>query len=437
MRDKLLQFLRKIVSPGDVLIAAVSGGMDSMAMLHCLLSLQQELSVSVSAAHYNHNLRGAESNRDADLVKTFCAEQGIPFFYGSGHVASYAAEHSMGIEEAARALRYAFLESLDPNAWILTAHNADDNLETLLMHLIRGAGLHGLTGILSRRDRILRPMLEISRAEIEAYVSACGIPYVEDSTNKSDQYFRNRIRHYVTPVLLAENPALLTNLQQMCDGLRADEDYLAQQAKLAQEAVIAGNALSCTGLLALHPALRVRVLTAFLSPISAVSSVHLRAALELCQTDRPSARLSLPGGCTLCRSYDQLTLLSPAPDRNPVPSVWIAPGQTIRFGPWEITCRHGPAPEDLRGLWAIPFSEAFPPLMVRTRQPGDRMTGPGGTRKLSDIMIDKKVPARWRDTMPVVCKDHRILAVLPVQAAFPRPEPGQDSLLLSAKRMEE
>ena len=196
----------ELIPSGSRVLCAVSGGADSMCLLH-LLSAREDL--TVLAAHYEHGLRGEESLRDADFVAAWCAQRGIPCTVEHGDAAAYARDHGMGIEEAARELRYAFLErtadALNCDR-IATAHNADDNAETLLLNLCRGAGTAGLRGIPPRRGRIVRPLLDCTREEIEATLRDAGVPHVEDGSNRSLDYRRNRLRHQVLPLLRDLNP---------------------------------------------------------------------------------------------------------------------------------------------------------------------------------------------------------------------------------------
>ncbi|HIS67540.1 MAG TPA: tRNA lysidine(34) synthetase TilS, partial [Candidatus Scatomorpha merdipullorum] len=185
-------------------LCAVSGGADSVYLLHKCCELRAAKGLSVCAAHYNHCLRGEESERDERFVRALCEELGVELKAGRGDVAAYARENKLGIEEAARKLRYEFLERAADELgceMILTAHNADDNAETMLMALARGAGPRGLAGIPPVRGRVARPMLDVTRAEIERYLAENGFEYVEDSTNASTDYTRNRIRKLVMPVL--------------------------------------------------------------------------------------------------------------------------------------------------------------------------------------------------------------------------------------------
>ena len=190
----------------------------------------------MSAAHYNHSLRGAESDRDAAFVAEWCALRGIPCIVGAGDVGREAELRGLGVEETARQMRYEFLRTVADTTGcdrIATAHSADDNLETLLLHLVRGAGLHGLAGIPPRRGDIVRPLLTTARADIMAYLEEHHVPHVEDSTNTDEAYARNRIRRQVVPVLRQLNPRLTESAAETMGYLRADDDFLNAQAAAA------------------------------------------------------------------------------------------------------------------------------------------------------------------------------------------------------------
>ena len=222
MLNKLERFIREkaLLTAGDTVTCAVSGGADSMALLWGLYLLKDKLSLDVRAAHFNHRLRGEESDADAAFVREFCGRFEIPLSVGSGEVKP----GSKGLEAAARDARYAFLETLPGK--IATAHTADDNAETLLMHLVRGTGLKGLGGIAEARGRIIRPMLTVTRQEVLAFLEEYHIPHREDSSNETDDFLRNRLRHHVMPLLKAENPRLSQNLSAMAQRLRQDEAAL-------------------------------------------------------------------------------------------------------------------------------------------------------------------------------------------------------------------
>ena len=170
MRGNILRFIREneLIKPGSTLVCAVSGGKDSVCLLHVMRSLQKELSITVKAAHLNHQLRGEESDRDEAFVRSLCERLGVPLTVSGGDVAARARETGESVEEAARKLRYAFLEGL--GCTVATAHNADDNAETVLLNLVRGTALRGLCGIPPKRGPVVRPMLCVTRRQIEGYL---------------------------------------------------------------------------------------------------------------------------------------------------------------------------------------------------------------------------------------------------------------------------
>jgi tRNA(Ile)-lysidine synthase len=429
---KILAFIRQehMLSPGDHVICAVSGGKDSMALLHVLLRLRGELGITVTAAHFNHMLRGAEAQRDEDFVRSYCASQNIPLAVGRGDVSAYAAAHKMGTEEAARTLRYEFLLGLSPDAKLATAHTAEDNLETMLLHLLRGCSLHGLSAIAPIRGRIIRPLLLTQQAEILSYLEQQQVPHVEDSSNQEDFCLRNRLRHHVLPLLTAENPALAGSVSKLCLRLGQEDRYLEAAAREALASLCQEGCLSCKALLELPEAMALRVLKLYLEPVPQCSSRHLEAALALLQGS-PSGSLSLPDGYVLRRSYDSLELQQEAVSVELPTEAAIAPGQTLWFGPWQISCALVPRP-DAPEVGALYLTPCPGPLTLRSRQPGDRITLPVGTKKVSRLMIDEKLPLEHRDTLPVVCQGDTLLAVLPLKAAHPA-KPGEVSLCLTVK----
>lgn len=438
MNRKVERALRAMTTPGDHVICAVSGGKDSMALLHVLWSLGPNLGLRVTCAHMNHLLRGAESQRDADFVRDVCQRWGIPLETAEADVAGYAQAHHMGLEEAARTLRYDFLLKLDPRAKVATAHTAGDNLETVLMHLLRGSGLHGLTGIPPVRGQIIRPLLAVSREEISAYLQANHIPHVEDSTNALDNCQRNRIRHHVLPLLAAENPNLAETVTRLTQVLRQEDEFLEQCAQEALDSAGKDGVLPLAVLLCQPQALQYRMLRRFLASVPELSARHLDAAAALCRSETPSARCDLPGGYTLARIYDALALLPPR-DAVPTPEPIVLTPGAYSFGPWLVTCREGPAPASLpRDTLALDRRSMPGTLTLRTRLPGDKITLSGGTKKLSRLLIDLKIPAHQRDMLPVVSTEDTVLAVLPWKCAAPcRARVGSDSLILTATRMED
>ena len=321
---------------GGAVLCAVSGGADSMCLLHLLSSLAKEGGFRVSAAHYNHSLRGAESDRDAAFVAEWCALRGIPCIVGAGDVGREAELRGLGVEETARQMRYEFLRTVADTTGcdrIATAHSADDNLETLLLHLVRGAGLHGLAGIPPRRGDIVRPLLTTARADIMAYLEEHHVPHVEDSTNTDEAYARNRIRRQVVPVLRQLNPRLTESAAETMGYLRADDDFLNAQAAAAcrnarwAEDDLVIEARYIAQLPAAIAPRAVRRLLEMMGDGGAVncSAAHLKAVVGLARGDDPSAVVHLPGGrlasgCT--RSCCSPPSRPPCPPSCPPPWRW-------------------------------------------------------------------------------------------------------------------
>lgn len=237
-----------MIPPGSTVLCACSGGADSVYLLHRLYLLRERMGFCLAAAHYNHQLRGEESRRDEAFVRRFVAQwcgparvdghelPGVPLYVGRGDVAAQAGELGRGLEETAREMRYAFLRETAAElggALIATAHTADDNGETILLHLLRGSGLRGLTGIRPVGEGLIRPMLTTTRAQVEEYLRLYGLPHVEDSSNRDESFSRNRLRWQVVPELEDMCPGFARRTAETAALLRTDEDYLTGLAEKA------------------------------------------------------------------------------------------------------------------------------------------------------------------------------------------------------------
>ena len=396
MQNKLLTFIREqeLISEGDRVICALSGGADSVAMLFALYLLKEKLGIFLEAAHFNHHLRGEESQRDEDFVRDFCARYDIPLHVGGGQVQP----GKKGLEAAARDARYAYLQSLDGK--IATAHTADDNAETVLLHLIRGTGLKGLGGIAPKRGKLIRPMMSTTRQEVEGFLAEWSLPHVEDSSNDTDAFLRNRVRHHLMPLLRQENPRIGENLSKLALRLRLDEEYLAQQS--AFDVLPDVNTLR-----AMPQALRSRALEAFLkqSGIPEPEDVHIAQAETLVFSDNPSAKAVFPGGVTVSRCYDTLTVLS---ENVRIPETSLpCPGQA-EIGDYRVNCEPASEIRNTPDTFTVcPSGE----MILRARKSGDALRLSGGSKSLKKLMIDRKIPAAQRDVIPVLCDERGVLGV--------------------------
>lgn len=402
MLNKLTAFIRRydLIQPGDHVICAVSGGADSVALLFGLYLLREKLQFSLSAAHFNHQLRGEESDRDEEFVRTVCDRYDIPLYVSSVPVKP----GKKGLEAAAREARYSFFATLPGK--IATAHTANDNAETVLLHLVRGTGLNGLGGIAPVSGNIIRPMLPITRQEVLDFLQEYCLQFMTDSSNCTDTFLRNRLRHHVMPLLERENPRLAENLSAMALSLRQDEAYLRQAA--AQQ-----TTLEVETLRQMAPALRIRILESFLKEngVREPEYRHLSLVEELIFSRKPSARAELPGGVTIERCYGMLRVMT----QWQLEAVELAcPGEVLlpQLG-LKIVCR--PAEEVLNTDETVTVTVSGP-VWVRGRMQGDEMRLTGGTKSLKKIFIDRKVPASQRACVPVLADDGGVLAVYGIGA---------------------
>lgn len=398
MLTKLRESIRHyaMLAPGDTVYAAVSGGADSMALLWGLYLLRDTLDITLRAAHFNHGLRGAESDRDADFVRDFCSRYAIPLTLGTGPVVP----GKKGLEAAARAARYGFFQTLPGK--IATAHTADDNAETVLMHLVRGTGLRGLGGIPPVRGKIIRPMLDVPRTQVEDFLREYHISHVEDSTNHTDDFLRNRLRRRVLPLLAEENPRIGVNLSAMAQSLREDEAALDSLSRTPFPP-------SVDVLRQMAPAVRKRALAAFLqtSGVLEPEARHIALAESLVFSENPSAKGNFPGGVTLRRCYGHLEAgreaAPPAPVLPDCPGISELPQWGLR-----IACTPAAALQQTADTFCVcPVGT----LVLRSRQPGDTLRTPAGSRSLKKLLIDRKIPAHLRDSLPVLADDRGVLGV--------------------------
>lgn len=427
-------FLDGQVSGSESLLCAVSGGLDSMCLLHLTCDWVASRGTHVAAAHFNHHLRGKTADRDEAFVAAYCREQGIPFLSGGGDTRALARERHLSLEEAARVLRYAFLERAAREggfAHILTAHHADDNAETMLLNLCRGTGTAGL-GIPPVRGRICRPFLEISRAELTAYADAHDIPHVEDETNASDDAARNLLRHHVLPVLREINPRAVEHMAKASGFLLEDSAALDDwAARIAGQANAGpdGVRIAAELLNGVPGSVRGRTVLSLCEMAGGhrkdLSAAHVSAVLGLLRGETGKS-VSLPEGLRAVAEKNVLSIF-----RNPRPEgeVPIVLGKTVLFGAWTVSLSSKPlsggenfslAPEALTA-----------PLCVTAWRPDDRMLLPGsrGERTLKRLCGDAGMPAAQRDILPVLRVGQRAAAVPHVGVDLRlMPRPGGDAV---------
>ena len=430
MQDSLLlktveEFLERFsVSADDGMIIALSGGADSMALLHAIYLLRQKASFPVLAAHVHHGLRGAEADRDAAFAKQACEQRAIPFEGLFADVAKQALDGE-SFEQAGRRVRYAFFEQLREKygyRYILTAHTADDNLETVLFHLTRGSGLHGLCGILPAHNGILRPLLTCSRTAIEAFCHEQNIDFVTDSTNSDTRYSRNHIRHCVVPQLEALNPQVVEACMRMTADL-ADEDAFIETCtvQLLDKAARQKDCFSLDVLANAPEVLQKRAIKHIAEQAGGEPErKHILLALQLLRAR--SGVVQMPCGVSLKTVGDVLMVMSSAsPPATPYFETPFSPGDTVVLGDVRYTamCLSSEEWEMTRKIhknvlhFVCDYDKITSALIARQRKTGDTIQTVGGVRKtLKKFLNEKKVPIQQRDRVPIICDANGVVLVV-------------------------
>ncbi len=367
----------RLLPQDGFIVAGLSGGADSAALVHWLYQQSKERDFRVIAVHLNHGLRES-ATADETFCVCFCEKLGIPLEVRRVNCLEYAKSNGLTVEEAGRELRRAaFLEIAGESGLIATGHTQNDQAETIIMRLIRGTGLLGLGGMKEQDGRFIKPLLHVTRAQTEAYCRTFDIPFIVDETNCSADYFRNRVRHQILPVLELENPEINRVLVRMAGLLAQDENYLADITKKTfeelSEPTDGGVLLDISGLSTLHPAIRSRVLRLPLG--QDISALHVDSIWDI-SNGQTGRRMNLPGGIIAEKRYNKLYI-----------------GQS----PQTVTMREIPV-----------YGE--PDLIIRNRRPGDFINLPGvGRKKLKDFLIDKKVPRNMRDNLRLVARESEVL----------------------------
>ncbi len=442
LEQRVLGFIQgnQLVSGQHCLLVAVSGGPDSVCLLHILVELREELGIRLHIAHLNHQLRGAESDADANYAADLARCLDIPATIEQRDVKAYQARQHMSLEEAAREVRYTFLAQVAKSigaSRVAVGHTADDHIETILMHLIRGTGTGGLRGLQpshlwqssGNSVTVIRPLLPVSRWETVDYCNNQQLMPRVDASNLSLSPLRNRIRHQLLPLLENYNArvaeALLRTARIAGDDFAfLNKETTRQWGKIVQKQ---GNAITLDKerLLQLSPALKRyllrRVIEDLLGNLKDIEMRHIEEIMDAL-TKPAGKRLSLPGGLIFSIEYDKYLIgpdqaaLSPFPILGAELTLKL-PGETVLPG-WcikaTIISREQMAGKNDDFTAYLDRDKTGDKLLVRPRQPGDRFQplGMNQPKKLGEFMIDSKIPSAWRQRIPIVCSPHHILWVV-------------------------
>lgn len=439
LEQRVLHFIREkgLVEGGEVILVGVSGGPDSVCLLHILSQIKETLGVSLHVAHLDHMLRGAESAADARYVSDFAQRLDIPITVEKRDVAAHQKTRRISLEEAAREVRYDFYceaaESIGAKR-VALGHTKDDQVETILMHMVRGTGLAGLRGmqpITTRQGResavlLVRPLLEVTRLETEEYCRACALEPRRDVSNYSPAFLRNRLRYELIPLLESYNRNISGALLRTAHTAADDLSFLEEYVSVAWSAVVTeqpnGFLIDSESLLSLHPSLQRhllrRVLDQVLGDLTDIHLIHIEKMMDA--LSKPAGRrLSLPRGLVFHVGYHTCLLTGGDYDTCPFAPLegeyrLNVPGDTELPG-WNVRASITKPGQVAEGFGAcLDLGESGTDLMVRRRRVGDRFQplGMAEIKKLQDFMVDAKIPRAWRERVPLVCSPVGIIWVV-------------------------
>jgi len=422
MREKVRNTITKFhMFPQKAkIIVGLSGGADSVALLHVLCSMQAEFGWDITAVHIHHGLRGAEADADQRFAETFCASLGVLCQVCRFDVKEEAAARKLGEEETGRLLRYAaFQEAAGEDGYIAVAHHRKDQAETMLMRLCRGTGLKGLAGMTPVRGNICRPLLFCSREEIEAYCRENHLEWQEDSTNHEGIYTRNKLRLQVLPVLEEINPRAVERMAETAELFSVEEDFLEQQAEICyQKAKQAGETgevcLSRKELLEMHPAMRKRVLRKAMGEFlqKDISQVQIEALEDLLGKESGKSRDFLEG-IRVENRYDRLVFSLKKETAGgfchvlePEEETFI-PEEGIAVRIW-LSKENAEISEDICTK-IFDYDKINQTLFCRTRKTGDFIHLKNGRKKIKELFIDEKIPREKRERYPLIVMGEEVL----------------------------
>lgn len=418
--DEVKRFVEEhqLLKSGDKVLVALSGGADSVALLHILISLKEELGIEIYAAHFNHCIRGEEADRDERFSAVICEKYGVEFFRDKVNVPEIASRCGESVELCGRRLRYDYLRRVAEDqlggAMIATAHHRDDNAETVLWNLTRGSGLAGLAGIPVQRDNIIRPLLCLSRVQIEDYCRENELFYVTDSTNLSDDYTRNKIRHQVMPTLRELNPSLDRGIERTAVIAREADEYLNKISIEELNKCKTEYGWSSEKLLKLEPIiLKYAVKTVLENEDAPVDFCHIALIIE---TMRDGGAVNLGGGYTASCAQGVFRIIESNADAD---AACVPLTDYLKDHGTRVVVQNGQLykAEDHQKInnlllkHCIPYDIITCNTVFRTRRAGDTFTDARRdvTKTLKKLMNELKIPRELRDNVGVIAEGSTVL----------------------------
>lgn len=411
MNNLVLTAIEKynMLSVGDSVIVALSGGADSVSLLDVLCSIKEKYNLTVYAAHLNHNLRGAEAERDEKFCKILCKNYGVELFVKSVDIRAVANQQKISEELCGRNERYKFFDELSAklNAKIATAHTASDNAETLIYNISKGCSVRGLSAIPPKRGNIIRPLIEVSRAEIEEYCKQNELSFVTDSTNLTDEYTRNIIRHRVIGTLKNINPQLDRSVLQLSESAREVTDYLNKQAQTALERCSTQFGFDCRKLLQLDKAVLKQSLVLLCEREADITPEyrHIELMIEILHK---GGAVNLSGRFTAVSKQGIFRIISGNDNEEFMPVSVTETAQINYNGKTYIISKQNSDKENKNSV-SIDFIDKG--AVFRTRKEGDKFTYPRRkvTKPLRKVLNEMKIPSEQRDKLLVLGIDNTVL----------------------------
>lgn len=397
MLNKIYDFIQseKLIDPGDTVICGLSGGADSVCLLMSLNMLSSKLGITVEALHVNHCLRGSESDRDEQFCRELCSRLGIEFTAVSCNVKKFAEENSLSTEEGARKLRYSIFHEHSAGKKLATAHNADDNLETVILNLTRGSALKGIAGIPPIRGNIIRPLLSVQRSEIEAFLSENSQNYVTDSTNLSNDYTRNKIRHNIVPLLRELNPSVTATSIKSISALREENSLIEKETQLAENKCRCNNTLC--GLAEYHAVIRKRCAARLLTDNSLPYTAERLDSIDSIIVN--GGKLNISGDIFMISDGNKLELVTISNDHMPLLCAELRIGDNSIFPERLMICelitcdnlKKIEAVNNLLTSYVLDYDKIIGRAFVRNRRYGDkiRLSGRNFTSSVKKIINEK------------------------------------------------
>ncbi len=408
---------------GKSLAVGVSGGPDSLALLHFLWKLRDRFQLRLVAVHVDHMFRGEESYQEALFVQEFCRQRSIPFELKRANVPEYMQATGMSSQPAARELRYQFFGEIMRKhqlSYLALGHHGDDQVETILMRLTRGSSGSARAGIPFTRPfangEIVRPFLCLTKQELEEYCQNHELDPRRDSSNEKEAYSRNRFRKYVLPFLKKENPHVHEHFQRFSEEAKSDDEYLTELTSIKMNKVMETTnekvTLDIESFLIMPMPLQRRGIKLILNYLygeqpSSLSAIHIDSIFSLIHNPHPSGTLDFPNGLKVVRSYERCYFQPYSLESQPYQFQVNGPGVVKLPGGGSIKVEYYSKGYDVAqgsDSFLVDTRVTGLPLIIRSRQAGDRMTvkGMAGTKKIKDIFIDEKIPKFTRDMWPVV-----------------------------------